>query len=225
MAAVTTTMATTEERRTPQEQATTREGGAVGGTGSGDGSGTDQYTGQQASTSSLMRALEAVYHDHQTAIHGASGAGLSLTTPLGPPTTTSTSLTPPASSGSNAVISTMLTPSTHAIEGATPTTTTLDLATPTSVGSESTGTSQAGATPQAPALDPTFLAALPDSIRQEVMAQHEREQRLLRAQREASFVSTISPEFLAALPPNIQEEVMSIKPSANPSILLYILVY
>ena len=56
-------------------------------------------------------------------------------------------------------------------------------------------------------IDPTFLAALPDAIRQEVMAQHEREQRLLRAQREASFTSSISPEFLAALPPNIQEEV------------------
>jgi E3 ubiquitin-protein ligase HUWE1 len=56
-------------------------------------------------------------------------------------------------------------------------------------------------------LDPAFLAALPDSIRLEVMAQHEREQRLLRAQREASFTSSISPEFLAALPPNIQEEV------------------
>lgn len=58
-----------------------------------------------------------------------------------------------------------------------------------------------------PSIDPTFLAALPDSIRLEVMAQHEREQRLLRAQREASFMSSISPEFLAALPPNIQEEV------------------
>ena len=68
-----------------------------------------------------------------------------------------------------------------------------------------------GATPQATPnlshIDPAFLAALPDSIRQEVMAQHEREQRLLRAQREASFMSAISPEFLAALPPNIQEEV------------------
>lgn len=56
-------------------------------------------------------------------------------------------------------------------------------------------------------IDPGFLAALPDGIRQEVMAQHEREQRLLRAQQEANFMSTISPEFLAALPPNIQEEV------------------
>ena len=61
---------------------------------------------------------------------------------------------------------------------------------------------------QLPEIDPSFLAALPDSIRQEVLAQHEREQRRLRAQREgASLASTISPEFLAALPLNIQEEV------------------
>jgi hypothetical protein len=61
---------------------------------------------------------------------------------------------------------------------------------------------------QLPDIDPSFLAALPDSIRQEVVAQHEREQRRLRAQREgATLASTISPEFLAALPLNIQEEV------------------
>lgn len=71
-------------------------------------------------------------------------------------------------------------------------------------------TPQATATSSLTSIDPTFLAALPDSIRQEVMAQHEREQRLLRAQREASFMSAISPEFLAALPPNIQEEVSTV---------------
>ncbi len=61
---------------------------------------------------------------------------------------------------------------------------------------------------QLPDIDPSFLAALPDSIRLEVVAQHEREQRRLRAQREgATLASTISPEFLAALPLNIQEEV------------------
>ena len=61
---------------------------------------------------------------------------------------------------------------------------------------------------QLPEIDPSFLAALPDSIRQEVLAQHEREQRRLRAQREgATLATTISPEFLAALPLNIQEEV------------------
>ena len=64
---------------------------------------------------------------------------------------------------------------------------------------------------QLPDIDPSFLAALPDSIRQEVVAQHEREQRRLRAQREgATLASTISPEFLAALPLNIQEEVQCI---------------
>ena len=64
---------------------------------------------------------------------------------------------------------------------------------------------------QLPDIDPSFLAALPDSIRQEVVAQHEREQRRLRAQREGvTLASTISPEFLAALPLNIQEEVQCI---------------
>ena len=63
---------------------------------------------------------------------------------------------------------------------------------------------------QLPDIDPSFLAALPDSIRQEVLSQHEREQRRLRAQRESALTTTISPEFLAALPLNIQEEVYCI---------------
>ena len=56
-------------------------------------------------------------------------------------------------------------------------------------------------------IDPTFLAALPDPIRDEVLAQHERQQQLRRAQRESGVPNTISAEFLAALPPNIQDEV------------------
>ena len=56
-------------------------------------------------------------------------------------------------------------------------------------------------------IDPTFLAALPDPIRDEVLAQHEREQQLRRVQRESGLPSTISPEFLSALPPSIQDEV------------------
>ena len=60
---------------------------------------------------------------------------------------------------------------------------------------------------QLPEIDPSFLAALPDPIRQEVLVQHEREQRRLRAQQEGALSTTISPEFLAALPLNIQEEV------------------
>lgn len=57
-------------------------------------------------------------------------------------------------------------------------------------------------------IDPTFLAALPESIRHEVIVQHEREQLAQRVQREA-FQSSISSDFLSALPPNIQEEVRS----------------
>lgn len=61
-------------------------------------------------------------------------------------------------------------------------------------------------------LDSTFLEALPDSIREELVLQHAAEMRRRQFQSQAgrsgdNFVSTISPEFLAALPPNIQEEV------------------
>ncbi len=87
----------------------------------------------------------------------------------------------------------------------------------TSVPQTTVSSTSAGATPSAGVstaaaasltpIDPTFLEALPDSIRQEVLAQHEREQRQLRARQETTFSSSISPEFLAALPPNIQEEV------------------
>ncbi len=69
----------------------------------------------------------------------------------------------------------------------------------------SAGVSSEGVQPSQE-IDPAFLAALPDSIRQEVLAQHERERRT-RTRRQEDFHSSISPEFLAALPPNIQEEV------------------
>ena len=77
--------------------------------------------------------------------------------------------------------------------------------------SDTTGQSSSGATAAAAEtepqdeLDPTFLAALPDQIRQEVIAQHERDLRVRRAQQQVS--SSISAEFLAALPLSIQEEV------------------
>ena len=63
-------------------------------------------------------------------------------------------------------------------------------------------------------LDSTFLEALPESIREELISQHAAEMQRRRLQTrptgndasDSNFVSTISPEFLAALPPNIQEE-------------------
>jgi len=75
-------------------------------------------------------------------------------------------------------------------------------------------------------LDSTFLEALPESIREELISQHaaEMQRRQLQARQtgndasDGNFVSTISPEFLAALPPNIQEEV-----SCNA--LLYVCCY
>jgi len=64
-------------------------------------------------------------------------------------------------------------------------------------------------------VDPSFLAALPEDMRQEVI---EEQRRLLRAraappappaQQDQGSVAEVNPEFLAALPPNIQEEVLA----------------
>lgn len=56
-------------------------------------------------------------------------------------------------------------------------------------------------------IDPTFLAALPDTIRREVLSQYMREQQ--RSSRPPTQQSSqpINQEVLAALPPEIQEEV------------------
>lgn len=64
-------------------------------------------------------------------------------------------------------------------------------------------------------VDPSFLAALPDNIRQEVIAEQLRLQRLRQRSLNVSSDNTnegasfteVNPEFLAALPVNIQEEV------------------
>jgi len=63
-------------------------------------------------------------------------------------------------------------------------------------------------------VDPSFLAALPEEMRQEVINEHLRVQRLRQrpqavTQEATSNVTDVSPEFLAALPPNIQEEVLA----------------
>ncbi|XP_069142505.1 E3 ubiquitin-protein ligase HUWE1-like isoform X2 [Argopecten irradians] len=64
-------------------------------------------------------------------------------------------------------------------------------------------------------VDPSFLAALPDNIRQEVIAEQLRLQRIQQSAREqaqsasSSGTMEVNPEFLAALPPNIQEEVLA----------------
>ncbi|KIK27762.1 hypothetical protein PISMIDRAFT_674672 [Pisolithus microcarpus 441] len=55
-------------------------------------------------------------------------------------------------------------------------------------------------------IDPTFLEALPDDIREEVINQHVRDQRSARVERPAD--SQISPEFLEALPPEIRAELI-----------------
>ena len=67
-------------------------------------------------------------------------------------------------------------------------------------------------------VDPSFLAALPEDMRQEVI---EEQRRLTRARQQpppqpaaaagtsSGAVQEVNPEFLAALPPNIQEEVLA----------------
>jgi len=55
-------------------------------------------------------------------------------------------------------------------------------------------------------IDPTFLEALPDDMREEVLNQHVREQRASRLERPAD--SQISSEFLDALPPEIRAEII-----------------
>ena len=56
-------------------------------------------------------------------------------------------------------------------------------------------------------VDPSFLAALPDDMRQEVIDEQRRLQNIRQQaaqQKEQQGVQEVNPEFLAALPPNIQ---------------------
>ena len=55
-------------------------------------------------------------------------------------------------------------------------------------------------------IDPTFLEALPDEMREEVVNQHIRDQQAARMERPAD--SEISAEFLDALPPEIRAEIL-----------------
>ena len=61
-------------------------------------------------------------------------------------------------------------------------------------------------------VDPSFLAALPDDMRQEVIDEQRRLQNIRQQaaqQQEQQGMQEVNPEFLAALPPNIQEEVLA----------------
>jgi len=55
-------------------------------------------------------------------------------------------------------------------------------------------------------IDPTFLEALPDDMREEVLNQHVRDQQASRVERPPD--SQISAEFLDALPPEIRAEII-----------------
>lgn len=67
-------------------------------------------------------------------------------------------------------------------------------------------------------IDASFLAALPPEMREEVIAEHMRQQRIRQratqpppvvASEAAAPIAEVNPEFLAALPLNIQEEVLA----------------
>ncbi|CAE7209973.1 unnamed protein product [Rhizoctonia solani] len=57
-------------------------------------------------------------------------------------------------------------------------------------------------------IDPTFLEALPDDMREEVLNQHVREQRATAAIPPRPEESQISADFLDALPPDIRAEIL-----------------
>ncbi|WAR27034.1 HUWE1-like protein [Mya arenaria] len=91
-------------------------------------------------------------------------------------------------------------------------------AAPPVASSSSLASSEQGASGSAPSvpegLDPSFLAALPENIRAEVIADHLRMQRIQQRTREQQQNTPpggmeVNAEFLAALPPNIQEEVLA----------------
>lgn len=67
-------------------------------------------------------------------------------------------------------------------------------------------------------VDPSFLAALPDEMRAEVVSEHIRMQNsrqrsvinnVTQPNNPPEAIVEVNPEFLAALPPNIQEEVLA----------------
>ncbi|UTT88591.1 hypothetical protein NDA17_001733 [Ustilago hordei] len=57
-------------------------------------------------------------------------------------------------------------------------------------------------------IDPTFLEALPDDLREEVLNQHFRERRATEATSNLPQPTSIAPEFLDALPPELRAEVI-----------------
>ena len=138
-------------------------------------------------TTNQDNLLASIIHDHHT---------LQSNSPETRETSqsSSASLTSATGTSTATLSSTMLTPTTGEVTQNTSEASATQLP---SDQQQSQSQAQARAQAQASIIDPTFLAALPETIRREVVAQHEREQ----------FTSSISPEFLAALPPNIQEEV------------------
>lgn len=86
------------------------------------------------------------------------------------------------------------------------------------IGEGSSSSAQIDGTAVPDGIDPSFLAALPEEMRAEVIAEHLRIQRMqertrlqqqVAVQNEQQAVAEVNPEFLAALPLSIQEEVLA----------------
>lgn len=95
---------------------------------------------------------------------------------------------------------------------------TLDASNASETGEGTSSGNQIDGTPIPDGIDPSFLAALPEEMRAEVIAEHLRIQRMqertrlqqqVAVQNEQQAVAEVNPEFLAALPPSIQEEVLA----------------
>ncbi|KAK7867832.1 hypothetical protein R5R35_008271 [Gryllus longicercus] len=154
----------------------------------------------------------------------APPAGAAAATVTPPPTTTTTTTTTAATTAVAASVTTTTTTAAAAVAATTTTTTATAAAVPASVTSATVAMAAAPPPPPPPVdgepelpegVDPSFLAALPDEVREEVIAEQLRLQRLRqRAVQQSSetaptSVTEVNPEFLAALPPAIQEEVLA----------------
>ncbi|XP_046372246.1 E3 ubiquitin-protein ligase HUWE1-like isoform X1 [Haliotis rufescens] len=179
----------------------TTQGDEVGPTATPTSS-SDSTTGAQPQSDTAVTPEEVsniTSSDAVTVHSSASGSTEELATASG--------MNPPNTSGST-TSQTSVTSVTSSILSS--------LAEAANLASTSSGTpSTVAAAADSEGVDPSFLAALPDNIRQEVIAEQLRLQRIQqRAQQQAQNTESagameVNAEFLAALPPAIQEEVLA----------------
>lgn len=179
-----------------------------------------QMPNQQHSSPPTVQQPHEDTPTHSTT-SGPPSSGSAMTT--SPTSTNVTTATPTTTvMPTQPSTSTMMTQSSEATPTLLSTSTMMTQSSEVTVSQSEGASSNTDSSQQVPeGIDPTFLAALPDSIRQEVVAQYEREQRQrtptasgggggASSSRTALGGGEINPEVLAALPPEIQEEVITI---------------